>query len=45
LPRVDGTVLHPPHYTRLGDAVLFGDDRDGVPVWLYADGHVMTTPR
>ncbi|AOI76657.1 WG repeat-containing protein [Burkholderia sp. NRF60-BP8] len=77
--RADGTVLHPAHYTRLGDDTLFDDDRDddaapatsmpwfvrrveiaqrwsmdepvaalrddGVPVWLYADGHATTTPR
>ncbi|KVL30142.1 WG repeat-containing protein [Burkholderia sp. MSMB1835] len=73
--RADGTVLHPAHYTRLGDDTLFDDDAahatsmpwfvrrveiaqrwsmdepvaalrdDGVPVWLYADGHATTTPR
>ncbi|MPV58674.1 hypothetical protein CFB46_17335 [Burkholderia sp. HI2761] len=77
--RADGTVLHPAHYTRIGDDTLFDDDRDddaahatsmpwfvrrveiaqrwsvdepvaalrddGVPVWLYADGHATTTPR
>ncbi|MDN7591240.1 WG repeat-containing protein [Burkholderia seminalis] len=72
--RADGTVLHPPRYSRIGDDALFdGAARaflmpwyvrrlviaqkwcndepvaalrdDGIPVWLYADGHATTTRR